>query len=267
MEKEIKIGIIGYGNMGQAMAKGLVKRGGFPCENIMACAGHFDKLKKNTEKIGITALPTAKEVAEKSDMVILAVKPYQLKEVVIPIRELLQSKVVVSVAAGYHFQKYEEMLLPGTHYICTIPNTPIAVGEGILVCEETHSLSKEEWTMVQEIFGKIALIELVSTEKLSIAGTISGCAPAFTAMYLEALADAGVKYGLTRPAAYRMAAKMITGTGKMYLEEGKHPGEMKDAVCSPGGTTIRGVAALEKNGFRGSVISAIEAIEGEKKNV
>ena len=262
MEREIKIGIIGYGNMGQAMAKGLVEKSGFPAENILACAGHFEKLKENAAKLGIGAVQTAKEVAEKSDWIILAVKPYQLESVIIPIQDILKSKLVISVAAGYHFEKYEGMLLPGTHYICTVPNTPISVGEGILVCEEKHSLSDKEWDCFTDVFGKIALIETVGTEKLSIAGTISGCAPAFTAMYLEALADAGVKYGLTRGAAYRLAAKMVCGTGKMYLEEGKHPGEMKDACVSPGGTTIRGVAALEKTGMRGSIIAAIEAIEG-----
>ena len=98
---------------------------------------------------------------------------------------------------------------------------------------------------------------------LSAAGTLGGCTPAFTAMYLEALSDAGVKYGLTRAASYRIAAKMLCGTGKLYLESGTHPGAMKDAVCSPGGTTIRGVSALEKAGFRGAVIGAIDAIEGK----
>lgn len=262
MDRQVRMGIIGFGNMGQAIARGLVEKGGFPGKQITACAGHYEKMRDQAVKLGIHAVRTAKEVAEQSDYIILAVKPYQIEAVTAPIRDELEGKVLISVAAGYPFHKYEALLSKGTHCICTIPNTPVAVGEGIFVCEETHSLSEEEWQTFSEIFGKIALIEVVSTEKLSIAGTISGCAPAFTAMYLEALADAGVKYGLTRPAAYRMAAKMISGTGKMYLEEGRHPGEMKDAVCSPGGTTIRGVAALEQSGFRGSVISAVEAVEG-----
>ena len=112
------------------------------------------------------------------------------------------------------------------------------------------------------LFSKIALIEVVDTKHFSIAGTIAGCTPAFTAMYLEALGDAGVKYGLTRTQSYRLAAKMIEGTGALYLSEAKHPGELKDAVCSPGGTTIKGVASLEKDGFRGVIINAIDAIEG-----
>ncbi len=262
MKNEVKFGFIGFGNMARAIAKGLLAMDVCQGSQIFACAGHFDKLQKNAEALGVTAVQTAAEVAEKADYVILAVKPNMIESVVAPIAELLQKKVVVSVAAGFDFERYEKILKDGTHHISTVPNTPISVGEGIMVCENRHSLSKEELEDFVAIFSKIALVEMVKPEQLSIAGTLSGCSPAFTSMYLEALADAGVKYGLARDAAYRMAAKMICGTGKLYLENETHPGAMKDAVCSPGGTTIRGVAALEKDGFRGAVIGAIDAIEG-----
>ena len=180
-----------------------------------------------------------------------------------PLKELLKGKMVVSVAAGFTFARYQQLLDESTHHISTIPNTPIAVGEGIMICEQTHSLDEQQWQTFCELFSPIALIELVDSAHLSAAGTLGGCTPAFTAMYLEALSDAGVKYGLTRAASYRIAAKMLCGTGKLYLESGTHPGAMKDAVCSPGGTTIRGVSALEKAGFRGAVIGAIDAIEGK----
>ena len=262
MNNELKIGFIGFGNMEQAMAKGLLAMDVCQSSQIFACAAHFDKLQKNTEALGVTALQTAAEVAEKTDYVILAVKPNMIESVVAPVVDLLQKKVVISVAAGFDFGRYEEILKAGTHHISTIPNTPISVGEGIMICEDRHSLSQAELEDFVRIFGKIALVEMVKPAQLSIAGTLSGCSPAFTAMYLEALADAGVQYGLTRDAAYRLGAKMICGTGKLYLENGTHPGVMKDAVCSPGGTTIRGVASLEKDGFRGAVIGAIDAIEG-----
>lgn len=261
MEKEIRIGFIGYGNMAQAMAKGLIEAGVCTGEQIFACAGHYDKLCKNAEKLGIHGERTAAEVIQNSDFVVLAVKPYQIQAVTAPVLDLLADKPVISIAAGYDFETYEGFLKPGTHHISTIPNTPVSAGEGILVCERKHSLSQEEFDLFIQMFGRIALIEMVETSQLSIAGTIGGCAPAFTAMYLEALADAGVKHGLSREAAYRLAAKMICGTGKLYLESGTHPGAMKDAVCSPGGTTIKGVASLEKTGFRGAVIEAIDAIE------
>lgn len=257
----MKIGFIGYGNMAQAIAKGLITSGKMQADQIYACAAHYDKLCDNAKKAGIHPMETALEVVQQSDIVVLAVKPYLIETVVEPIKAYLAGKMVVSIAAGFNFEKYEAIFEAGTHHISTIPNTPVAVQEGIFVCEDNNSLTEEELAVFKDIFGAIALIEMVDSKHLSIAGTLSGCTPAFTAMYMEALADAGVKHGLTRPCAYRLAAQMITGTGKLYLENKEHPGQMKDAVCSPGGTTIKGVASLEKNAFRGSVIEAIDAIE------
>lgn len=256
-----KIGFIGYGNMAQAIVTGLIASGKMEGQQIYACAAHYDKLCDNAKAAGIQPMKTALEVVEHSDMVVLAVKPYLIGTVVEPIKSCLKGKVVVSIAAGFNFDKYEAIFEAGTHHISTIPNTPVAVQEGIFVCENRNSLTEEELAEFEDLFGSIALIEMVDSKNLSIAGTLSGCTPAFTAMYMEALADAGVKHGLTRPCAYRLAAQMITGTGKLYMERKEHPGQMKDAVCSPGGTTIKGVASLEKNAFRGSVIEAIDAIE------
>lgn len=259
--RKVNIGFIGYGNMASAIAQGLVAKEKVTGDQIYACALNYEKLRLNTEKIGAHAMYTASEVIKHSDFVVLAVKPYLIKEVVEPVKDLLKNKIVVSVAAGCDYDFYEEILMEGTHHISTIPNTPVAVGEGIWVCENKHSLSDEEFKMFEDIFGSIGLIEIVDSKHLSIAGTISGCTPAFTAMYLEALADAGVKHGLTRLSAYRLAAQMLVGTGKLFLNHEEHPGVMKDKVCSPGGTTIKGVASLEKSGFRGSVIEAIDEIE------
>ena len=259
--KEMKIGFIGYGNMAQAIATGLIASKAAAGSRMCACAGNFDKLCRNAEKTGIVPLRTAEEVIENSDFVILAVKPYMVEAVVEPIKGRLKERTVISVVAGYDFERYEEILEPGTQHISTIPKTPVSVCEGIFVCESRHSLSGEELDAFVSLFQKISLIEFVDSVHLSSAGTLSGCTPALTAMYMEALGDAGVKYGISRETAYRMAAQMIVGTGKLYLETGTHPGAMKDMVCSPGGTTIRGVSALEKRGFRGTVIDAIDAIE------
>ena len=263
MDNGKKIGFIGFGNMAQAIAKGLLEAKVCKAEQLYACAAHFEKLKDTADRLGVHPMQTAQEVVQNSDVVILAVKPYLIEQVVAPLKELLKGKMVVSVAAGFTFARYQQLLDESTHHISTIPNTPIAVGEGIMICEQTHSLDEQQWQTFCELFSPIALIELVDSAHLSAAGTLGGCTPAFTAMYLEALSDAGVKYGLTRAASYRSAAKMLCGTGKLYLESGTHPGAMKDAVCSPGGTTIRGVSALEKAGFRGAVIGAIDAIEGK----
>lgn len=155
------------------------------------------------------------------------------------------------------------MLLPETSHLSTIPNTPVSIGEGIIVAENRHSLSDKEYKLINDIFSKIALLEFVDSNQLSIAGTISGCGPAFASMFIEALSDAAVKHGLTREASYKLASQMILGTGKLQIETGEHPGAMKDAVCSPGGTTILGVTTLEKKGFRGAIVDAIDVIEGK----
>lgn len=261
-DRQIRLGFIGFGNMAQAIAHGLVGAGALPGERITACAAHFDKLQGTAGELGVNAVETAQEVVEASDFVVIAVKPYLVKQVVEPVRDLLAGKVVISVAFQCYFDFFEEILDPSTHHLSTIPNTPIAVGAGVVSCERRHSLTDEEFAVFSDLFGQVALIETVETKLLSVASDVAGCGPAFTAMYLEALADAAVKHGMPRPTAYRLASQMIVGTGKLQLATGKHPGEMKDAVCSPGGATIKGVASLEKNGFRGAVIDAIDAIEG-----
>ena len=203
-------------------------------------------------------------LAEFADMVIVAVKPHQVEAVLSPVKELLAGKIVVSVAAGMTFGKYETILAPGTHHLSTVPNTPVAVGEGIVVCERLHSLSDAEWKETERLFSHVGLVMQVDTPLLGLAGTICGCGPAFVAMFIEALADAAVKHGIARADAYRMVSQMVVGTGKLQLATGQHPGAMKDAVCSPGGTTIVGVAELERKGFRGAVIDAVDAIQNKK---
>ena len=258
-----KIGFIGFGNMAKALAEGLIIKNVVKPNQIYACARNWDNLCKSTQANGINACKTSQELVNESDIVIIAVKPNVIPSIIEPIKENLKNKIVVSVAAGYTFEKYEELLLPETSHLSTIPNTPVSIGEGIIVAENRHSLSESECELVEELFSKIALLEFVDTHQLSIAGTISGCGPAFASMFIEALSDAAVKHGLTREASYKLASQMVLGTGKLQIETGKHPGAMKDAVCSPGGTTILGVTTLEKKGFRGAIVDAIDAIEGK----
>lgn len=260
---EITVGFIGFGSMAGAIAKGLIRQGTVRPEQICACAKNWDKLCANTQSEGMRPYKTASEVAFASDVVFVAVKPYLVREVLEPIRDLLAGKILISVAAGCPFDWYEEFLAPGTHHMSTIPNTPVCVGEGVFVCERKHSLTQAEFELVDQLLSGISLVRLVETNQLSVAGTVSGCGPAFASMFLEALGDAGVKHGLPRKLAYELAAQMIVGTGKLMLETGEHPGAMKDAVCSPGGTTIVGVATLERKGFRSAVIDAVDAIESK----
>lgn len=156
---------------------------------------------------------------------------------------------------------FQEFLSDEYSHVSSVPNTPVSIGEGIIVVEEKRSLTKKDWALLEEALNMLGLVQQVPTEQMSIAGTLAGCGPAFASMFLEALADGAVKYGLSRADAYALASQMISGTGKMYLETRDHPGVMKDKVTSPGGTTIKGVAALEEHGFRNAVIQAFDAIE------
>ena len=261
----MKIGFIGFGNMAQALAEGfLLKQAAVP-EDIYACARNWEKLEANAKKYGICPCRDAAETAERSDLVVVADKPYQVEEVLTPVKELLKDKIVVSVAAGMPFETYERFLAPGTRHISTVPNTPVSIGEGIVVCEDIHSLTDEDYRQFRELFSQVGVVVSVGTKLLGIAGTVCGCGPAFAAMFIEALADAAVLHGIPRDLAYQMASQVVAGTGKLQEASGTHPAAMKDAVCSPGGTTIVGVAALERKGFRSAVIDAVDAVEHKKK--
>ena len=262
-KENVNIGFIGFGNMAQAIAEGLIMKGAVKADRIYACAKNRDKLNKNAGKYGICGCQSPAEVVEKSDVVIAAVKPYLIEEVLTPVKAALKGKILISVAVNFPFEKFEEFLAPGTHHLSTLPNTPVAVGEGIILCEEQHSLTDEEFGLVKELFESIALVETVDAKHMGIAGTLSGCGPAFAAMFIEALSDGAVLHGLSRELSYKLASQMVVGTGKLQLMTGRHPGAMKDGVCSPGGTTIVGVTTLERKGLRSAVIDAIDAVESK----
>src|SRR5699024_5318307 len=158
-----------------------VEKAGMDPASIYASARNYEKLEKNAEKLGISPCRSNQEVAQICDVIILAVKPYQMAEVTAPIKSVLRDKLVISIAAGMFFDQYEEILEKGTHHISTVPNTPICTGEGIMVCEEKHSLSAEEIVLFKSLFSPIALLEFIETSHMSVAGTLAGCSPAFTA--------------------------------------------------------------------------------------
>ena len=244
---------------------------------MTACREHVESLGvaieevNEVEEVRLDGQPKEIRTSEgdsfTADVVIIAIKPYQIESVIKPIADEFakNGRFVVSIAAGWDLAKYQKLfgdLAQSIHIQCTIPNTPMAVGKGVLVTETDNTLTDMQTEVFESLFGPISLIERVDTAHMTIAMVVAGCAPAFTDMYIEALGDAGVQYGLQRATAYRLAAKMVEGVGALYMATGTHPGAMKDAVCSPGGTTIRGVAKLEKDGFRGAVIDAVDAIVG-----
>lgn len=263
MAEQVTVGFIGYGNMAQAIAQGMVGAGVLRGEDMVACAAHYDRLEANAAALGVKPMRTALEVVRAADVVVVAIKPYQIEAVLSPLAEELSQSgsFLVSLAAGWDLRRYRELWGDVVAVQCTIPNTPIAVGKGVLIAESEHSLDEAQTALFESLFSPIALVERVDGAHMGIAMCLAGCAPAFTDMYMEALGDAGVKHGLQRAVAYRLAASMVEGVGALYMKTGTHPGAMKDAVCSPGGTTIKGVAALERAAFRGAVIAAVDAIQ------
>ena len=259
--QDVTVGFIGFGNMGQGVARGLVNGGVVGAGNIVAFDIDRDRLMRDTTQLGARAAASAEETVAESDVVVIAVKPNLVGEVMAPLADALDGRIVLSIAWGM-WNDQLEAIIPGTSHLSVVPNLPIGVGSGVLVVEQSHTLEYEQMALVRSLFEPIALLETVDTAYMSVAGIVSSCAPAFTAVYIEALADAGVKYGLRRDTAYRLAAKMVEGTGAQIIEQGMTPAALKDGVCSPGGATIKGVVALEHEGFRGAAISAIEAVQG-----
>lgn len=261
-----KVGFLGFGNMAGAICDGLLFKGAVRPDNIYACARNQERLKSNCAARGIVPA-VAEDLIGASDIVVIGVLPQQVEGVVKEHAAVLKDKPIFSIAAGIGCARYISYLGEGWHHISTIPNTPIAVGEGIIVAEETHTLTTDQLSLFEGIFGQIARIEYFSPELLSLGGTGAGCSPAFVDVFMEALADGLVKHGMTRAKAYSIIPQMMIGTAAYFIQSGQHPGALKDAVCTPGGTTIAGISALEETGFRHSVIYAIDKVMEKKKTL
>ena len=256
----VKIGFIGYGNMAGSVGAGLISSGAVSADQIYACAGSYDKLCRKTEAEGSNPCRTSIEVVETCDVIFIGVKPYMVEDVMSPLKDKLQGKIIISLAANMLHTALKE-IIPDAHYVATAPNTPVSVCEGIFICEEENTLSDEEKAFVDKLLSNLGTVLWMDSEHLRTAGFLAGCSPAFVAMFIEALGDAACKHGIKRSAAYSIIAQVLAGTGKMALKSKEHPGMMKDAVCSPAGVTICGVSALEKNGFRYALIDAFDQIE------
>lgn len=259
------IGFVGLGNMAYALVEGFISSKAADPGRISAYAPHRDKLLENCEKLGIRPADDVKSLVKQADMIFIACKPYQIESALKEVLDIIKGKAVVSIASGWGFDKFKRLLGDSVRVQFVMPNTPAMVGEGVFLFEETNSLTEEERRDLTELFSSIGMIEELPTELMGIGSAVSGCGPAFVDLMAESYADAAVKYGIPRATAYRLVSRMIMGSAKLIYETGKHPGQLKDAVCSPGGTTIRGVEALEKSGFRSACMASIEAIMDFKK--
>ena len=251
-----KIGFIGAGNMGGALAIAAKKSG----SEVFLYDKDESKAKALAESIGAIFLSNT-EIAENCDFVFLAVKPNIIPFAMAEIGEAFSKNkngVLVSMAAGVAINAIADER-QGFRIIRIMPNTPAAVGEGLILWCRNKAVSDEALASFLEVMASAGALMEIDEAKIDAASAISGCGPAFVYMFVEALADGGVECGLPRDVAQKLAAQTLRGAARMVQESGKHPGELKDAVCSPGGSTIAGVAALEGGSFRAIASSAVRA--------
>lgn len=255
---DIRLGFIGAGNMGSALIKGILKSGLIKPENISVFDIDSVKGKALKEETGISFFSNNHEVIECSDFIILAVKPNMVKKVLEECRESFsKNKILISIVAGIPINTFKEILCDKCKVIRTIPNTPALVGEGMTLISCDESITESEKNIARKLFECVGKIELLDEGLMNEVVALTSSSPAYVFMFIEAMSDAAVLSGIPRALSYKLAAQAVLGSAKMILETGRHPGELKDQVCSPAGTTIEAVAALEKNGFRNAVIEAM----------
>ena len=263
----MKIGFIGCGNMAKAMMTGILSKGEIKKEDITASDASKTALEAVCERLGITAAPNNTETVKSSDIIIMAIKPIYMEEVVKEISPAVGEKLIVTLAPGKTLSWLHKTFGRDVKIIRTMPNTPAMVGEGMAALCKNEFVSDDEMNTVKSIFESFGKAEIVPETLMDAVCGVSGSSPAFVFMFIEAMADAAVAEGMPRAQAYKFAAQSVMGSAKLVLETGKHPGELKDMVCSPGGTTIEGVGVLESMGFRASVIEAVRAATEKSKGV
>lgn len=258
-----KIGFIGTGNMGFPMLKGAIRE--FGADLVTYTAGHRESMERVKECTGLPFAENNSRLIEDSKMIVLCVKPQYLEPVYRELREKdLSGKIIISVVAGVSIAKLREEIGQQVRVVRAMPNTPAMVGEGMTSIsfsdeEYPEQFDDEEKTDVRRFFASFGHFVELKENLIDAAMCAGGCSPAYVYMFIEALADGAVKYGIPRKAAYELVAQTVLGSARMVLETGLHPGVLKDNVCSPGGTTIAGVSALEEAGFRSSLIKATDA--------
>ena len=252
-----KFGFIGIGNMGGAIASAV----GRACdpEDILVSAGHPERAAQFAKEHGMTA-STNGEIARNCKFVVLGVKPQFMAQVLGALRPILEVRtdcVLVTMAAGMTMQQIADLVGGGYPVIRIMPNTPAKIGLGVIQYDWNDRCRREDVEEFLAVLGSAGTVTHLPERLIDAGSAVSGSGPAFAAMFMEAMADGGVICGLPRQTAMEFAARTLIGTAELMLRSGDHPGKMKDAVCSPGGSTIQGVRALEAGGFRSAIIEAI----------
>lgn len=256
-----KIGFIGAGNMAEALIRGLITSGLYNRKDILISDISKQRESLISNNYSVTRCKKNSELAEKSDIIVLSVKPNNIGSVVKEISSVISARnILISIAAGIPTSSIKKALQKNVKLVRVMPNTPALVLEGASALFFSDRMSNVDKKKVKKIFDAIGRAYEIEKESLMDGITaLSGSGPAFVSLFIEAMADAGVKTGLPRQLALSLASQTVLGTAKMIIEENIHPAVLKDRVSSPAGTTIEGLNQLELNGFRGTVISAVEA--------
>jgi pyrroline-5-carboxylate reductase len=253
------VGFIGAGNMGEALIKGIVAANLVGTGSIYATDVRLDRLAELERQYGIQILGENAELVKRTDVVILAVKPQIMTPVLREIAPAVTPRVLlISIAAGVSTGRIREHLPPGVRLIRVMPNTPALVLEGATAIAKAEGLQPGDLETAQEIFGAVGEVVVLDEELMDAVTGLSGSGPAYVAVVIESLADGGVKMGLDRITAMKLATQTVLGAAKLLRETGTHPGQLKDMVSSPGGTSIAGIAALEDGGVRRTLMRAVE---------
>lgn len=263
-----KIGFIGCGNMASAMIGGMLKKGLYSKEEIIVSNLTEAGSRRSREKLGVVTTLDNKEVVKSAKIVFLAVKPQFYEEVLEEVKaEFTSEHILVGIAPGKTLTWLEEKCGQPMKTVRMMPNTPAQVGEGMTGVCANEKVTEDELKLMCEITDSFGRTEVVPERMMEALSAVSGCSPAYVYMFIEAMADAAVAQGMPRKQAYALASQAVLGSAKMVLETGLHPGELKDMVCSPAGSTIQGVRTLEAKGFRSAVFEALTATAEKGKTL
>jgi pyrroline-5-carboxylate reductase len=254
-----RVGFLGAGNIGEAIIRGLLQARSVSPEAIYASDARADRLADLVQRYGIRPCRDNMALATEAEVIVLAVKPQILVGVLKEIAPAVgDDKLVISVAAGVPTSTLRAHLPRAERLIRVMPNTPALVLAGVTAIARAAGLRPGDLETAQALFEAVGRVVVLDEEAMDAVTGLSGSGPAYVAIVIESLADGGVKMGLDRATAMTLAAQTVLGSAKLIIETGAHPGQLKDMVASPGGTTIAGIAALEEGGVRRTFISAVE---------
>ena len=263
----IRLGVIGAGNMGEAILRGYLTSGYASGEQTAVFDLDLEKCRALERDLSVSVANSLTELIDDSDLLLVAVKPNVCAHLFSEQFDHFANKAVVSIAAGWGGERLKSALPATARVLRVMPNTPAMIGEGMIVFESGDTLTSDERAFAETLFGSVGDVITLEPKLMDAVTAVSGSGPAYVYLFIEALADGGVKAGLPRPIALKLAAQTVKGSAMMVSETGVHPGELKDRVCSPGGTTIEAVAVLEQKGFRGAVIAAVDACRDKSEKL